>query len=74
MPVSSLMCSFRTPPSLPASSEYSSALARQVAVWVSRFSSSTDVYSTGVCPRIKIGIVMPPLRSSSASSRQLTAR
>ena len=74
MPVSSFMCIFSVFPRLTASAEYSSALARQVTVWVMFCSMSTEVYSCGVWPRMSIGIVTPPPRSSSASSRQDTAR
>ena len=64
----------QTVSALAKAKEYSFALAKALTVWV-RFSSiRRPVYSGGVWPRIRMGMVMPPRRSSSASSRQLTAR
>ena len=74
IPVSSLMWILSVLPSFSASLEYSSALARQVTVWVMLLLMSVPVYSCGVWPRMSMGMVMPPSRSSSASSRQETAR
>ena len=74
MPVSRAMWMRSVPPSRRASAENSSAFLRFVTVWVMSLSASRKVYSGGVCPRISSGAVIPPSRSSIASSRQDTAR
>ena len=74
MPVSTAMWTRSVVPSLKASAENASASFMPVTAWVMLCSVSAFVYSPGVWPRIRIGMVIPPRRSSSASSRQATAR
>ena len=74
MPVSTLMWTFSVPPQATAAALYSSALAWAETVWVMWYSSSWETMEGGVCPKIKIGLWIPPRRSSLASSRLDTAR
>ena len=74
MPVSTLMCTVSSPPQRTASSLYSSALAWQDTACVMCRSMRFFTCSRGVWPRIRMGMVMPPARSSMASSRLDTAR
>ena len=59
MPVSTLIWIFSVPPYFTASELYSCAFASQVTACVILKQISRSTCSFGVCPRIRIGIVMP---------------
>ena len=74
MPVSTFIWTVSSPPQRTASSLYSTALAQQVTAWVIWWVIRRPTCSRGVWPRIRMGMEMPLLRSSSASSALETAR
>ena len=74
MPVSTLIWTFRVRPDAAAAAENARAVSKSPTAWVMSYSSSTPAYSTGVTPRMRMGSLIPALRSSTASSRQATAR
>ena len=74
MPVSTLRWTFSVPPRASAPRAKANPVSASPTVWVRSRSKSSPVYSGAVGPRIRMGVPTPASRSSTASSRQATAR